>query len=114
MERQMNLLWKEFSNNKSIFKTYQNAKSEVLLIGINPQFIDFSNLPSEINAAMIRQEAVLANEQLIAAGYNIYNCFIDLGKTAEATVMDLLDMHNFDLHYDRRRVAYPAGAYSSV
>jgi hypothetical protein len=71
-------------------------KKEVLLIGINPQFIDFSNLPSEINAEMIRQEALLANEQLIAAGYNIYNCFIDLGETAEATIMDLLDAHKFD------------------
>jgi hypothetical protein len=71
-------------------------KREVLLIGINPQFIDFSKLPPDINAAMIRQEALLANEQLIAAGYNIHNCFIDLGETAEATVSDLLDTHKFD------------------
>lgn len=54
-------------------------KKQVLLIGINPQFIDFSSLPSGINVEMIRQEAVLANEQLIAAGYDIYNCFIDSG-----------------------------------
>lgn len=71
-------------------------KKEVLLIGINPQFIDFSKLPSDINADMIRQEAVIANEQLIAAGYNIHNCFIDLGETAEAIVSDLLNNHEFD------------------
>lgn len=69
---------------------------QVLLIEISPQLIDFSKLPSGINSEMIWQEAVLANEQLIAAGYDIYNCFIDLGETAEAIVLDLLDKHKFD------------------
>lgn len=71
-------------------------KKEILLIGINPNFIDFSRLSSDINAEKIKEEAILANEQLIASGYSIHNCFIDLGETAEATLLNLLNTHQFD------------------
>ncbi|MDG3581200.1 hypothetical protein [Galbibacter pacificus] len=69
---------------------------KVLLIGIDPKLIDFNNLPQDIDIELIRREAIQANQKLSELGYEIYNCFTDLGETAESTILEFLNNNRFD------------------
>ncbi|MDX2069465.1 MAG: hypothetical protein SFV55_13645 [Haliscomenobacter sp.] len=73
-----------------------NEVKKVLLVGIDPKLINFDNLPENIDSELIRAEAIQANKRLTELGYEIYNCFTDLGETAASTIVEILKINNFD------------------
>ncbi|WP_259065170.1 hypothetical protein HDF24_00825 [Mucilaginibacter sp. X4EP1] len=72
------------------------AHKNVLLIGIDPDLIDFSASPGR-NADQIKAAGNAAVQELTAAGYEAHNCLTDLGETAEATVSKALLQTDFDV-----------------
>ena len=73
------------------------AKKKVLLLGIDPKFIDV-NLATSTGWDANRVKAVAheENNKLTDLGYEPQICFIDLGETAEGVVSDRLSRENFD------------------
>jgi hypothetical protein len=72
----------------------------VLIIGLQPQLIDFSSPDyaafSGLDAAKV-QAALDADEaKLKSLGYDAQLCLIDFGETAEAVVSDRLGQKRFD------------------
>src|SRR5262249_25305289 len=67
----------------------------VLLIGIDPSLIDFSPTGGR-NAEQVRAAGTDAHERLRALGYEVDQCLVDLGATAEAAVLTELSEHTFD------------------
>jgi len=73
------------------------AKKKVLLLGIDPKFIDV-NLATSTgwDANRVKAVAQEENNKLTDLGYEPQICFIDLGETAESVVSDRLSWENFD------------------
>jgi hypothetical protein len=73
------------------------AKKKVLLLGIDPNFIDV-NLATSTgwDANRVKAVAQEENNKLTDLGYEPQICFIDLGETAESVVSDRLSRENFD------------------
>jgi hypothetical protein len=73
------------------------AKKKVLLLGIDPKFIDI-NLATSTgwDANRVMALAQEANNKLTELGYEVQNCLTDLGETAESVVSDRLSRENFD------------------
>lgn len=73
------------------------AKKKVLLLGIDPKFIDV-NLATSTgwDANRIKAVSQEENNKLTDLGYEPQICFIDLGETAESVVSDRLSRENFD------------------
>jgi hypothetical protein len=73
------------------------AKKKVLLLGIDPKFIDV-NLATSTgwDANRVKAVAQEENNKLTDLGYEPRICFIDLGETAESVVSDRLSRENFD------------------
>jgi len=71
------------------------APKRVLLIGIDPTLVDFSRSGGR-NAEQVRAAGNEANERLSALGYEVHNCLVDLGATAETVVVTMLLQHTFD------------------
>jgi hypothetical protein len=73
------------------------AKKKVLLLGIEPKFIDV-NLATSTgwDATRVMAVAQEENNKLTDLGYEPQICFIDLGETAESVVSDRLSRENFD------------------
>ena len=73
------------------------AKKKVLLIGIDPKFID-PNLSTATgwDANRIRAAAQDTNKRLMDLGYEVQGCLVDLGETAESVVSDILSREKFD------------------
>ena len=73
------------------------AKKKVLLLGIDPRFIDV-NLAASTgwDANRVKTVAQEENNKLTDLGYEPQICFIDLGETAESVVSDRLSRENFD------------------
>jgi hypothetical protein len=73
------------------------AKKKVLLLGIDPKFIDV-NLATSTgwDANRVKTVAQEENNKLTDLGYEPQICFIDLGETAESVVSDRLSRENFD------------------
>ena len=67
----------------------------VLLIGIDPALVDFSPTSGR-NAEQVRAAGQDAQERLSALGYEVHQCLVDLGATAEAVVLTVLSQHTFD------------------
>ena len=67
----------------------------VLLVGIDPALIDFSP-SSGRNAEQVRVAGNDAQQRLTALGYEVHQCLVDLGATAEAAVLTALSQHTFD------------------
>jgi hypothetical protein len=70
---------------------------KVLILGIDPKFIDV-NLATSTgwDANRVKAVAQEANNKLREQGYEVQNCFVDLGETAESVVSDTLSRENFD------------------
>jgi hypothetical protein len=77
--------------------TNNMAKKKVLIIGINPKFIDV-NLASTSgwDANRVKSAAQEANNKLSELGYEVQNCLVDLGETAENAVSEILLREKFD------------------
>jgi hypothetical protein len=73
------------------------AKKKVLLIGIDPKFID-PNLSTATgwDANRVRAAAQDTNKRLMDLGYEVQGCLVDLGETAESVVSDTLSREKFD------------------
>lgn len=73
------------------------AKKKVLLLGIDPKFIDV-NLATSTgwDANRVKAVAQEENNKLTHLGYEPQICFIDLGETAESVISDRLSRENFD------------------
>src|SRR5690349_6964157 len=72
------------------------AQKRVLLIGIDPALVDFSRSSAGRNSEQVRAAGNTAHERLNALGYEVQNCLVDLGATAEALVLQTLSQHTFD------------------
>jgi hypothetical protein len=74
------------------------AKSRVLIVGLEPSLIDFSD-PAYArgrNAAAVRAGLEVDEAQLKALGYDAELCLIDFGETAETVLRQRLGQTSFD------------------
>lgn len=71
------------------------AQKQVLLIGIDPAFVNFSRTSGR-TAEQVSAAGNSAQERLGALGYVVQNCLVDLGATAEAVVLQALAQQTFD------------------
>ena len=69
----------------------------VLFLGIDPKLIDV-NLANTTgwDANQVKAVAQEANNKLTELGYEVQNCLVDLGETAESVVSDRLSRENFE------------------
>jgi hypothetical protein len=65
------------------------AKKTVLAIGIEPAFVDFSAFPG-LSVELVRNYIEVQIEQIRTLGFDVENCLIDLGETAEAVATQAL------------------------
>jgi hypothetical protein len=73
------------------------AKKKVLFLGIDPKSIDV-NLATTTgwDANRVKAVAQEANNKLTELGYDVQNCLVDFGETAESVVLDTLSREKFD------------------
>jgi hypothetical protein len=73
------------------------AMKKVLILGIDPKLVDV-NLANTTgwDANKVKAVAQEANNKLTKLGYDVQNCLVDLGETAESVVSDRLSRENFD------------------
>ena len=65
------------------------AKKTVLAIGIEPAFVDLSAFPG-LSVELVRNYIEVQIEQIRTLGFDVENCLIDLGETAEAVATQAL------------------------
>jgi hypothetical protein len=65
------------------------AKKTVIAIGIEPAFVDLSAFPG-LSVELVRNYIEAQIEQIRTLGFDVENCLIDLGETAEAVAMQAL------------------------
>ena len=70
---------------------------KVLFLGIDPKLIDV-NLATTTgwDANRVKAVAQAANNKLTELGYEVQNCLVDLGETAESVVSNRLSRENFE------------------
>ena len=78
----------------------ETAQKRVLVIGLDPALIDFSDpnyaaFPG-MTAAKVLAGLTAAEEGLKALGYDAHHCLTDFGQTAEAVVTAQLERQQFD------------------
>ena len=72
------------------------TQKRVLLIGLDPTLVGFSR-SSGRTAEQVTAAGGAAHERLSALGYEVQNCLIDLGATAERVVLKALAENTFDV-----------------
>ena len=70
-------------------------KKRVLVIGLEPTLVDYSLIP-DLNAEKVLAALKADQTKLNALGYDTDFCFTDLGRTAEAVVLQKLSESTFD------------------
>ena len=70
-------------------------KKRVLVIGLEPTLVDFSNIP-DMNAEKVMAALKADQAKLNDLGYDTQLCLTDLGGTAEAVVLHKLSESTFD------------------
>ena len=70
----------------------------VLVIGLDPTLIDFSQpgYPPGMNATKVFAGLQACEDELTGLGYSVQMCFTDFGETAESVVQDQLGQKRFD------------------
>lgn len=70
---------------------------KVLFLGIDPKLIDV-NLATTTgwDANRVKEVAQEANNKLTELGFEVQNCLVDLGETAESVVSDTLTRESFE------------------
>jgi hypothetical protein len=73
------------------------AMKKVLFLGIDPKLIDV-NLATTTgwDANRVKEVAQEANNKLTELGFEVQNCLVDLGETAESVVSDTLTRESFE------------------
>ena len=69
---------------------------KVLLIGLEPKFVDYATLPVRLDEPTLRAGLESDVQRLRDLGYNADWLLIDRGETAEAVVSAALDENAFD------------------
>ena len=70
----------------------------VLVIGLDPSLIDFSEpgYPPGMNATKVLAGLKSSEDELTRLGYRVQMCMTDFGETAEAVVQRQLEQKRFD------------------
>jgi len=74
------------------------SEKRVLVIGLDPSVIDFSQpgYAPGMNATKVLAGLKSSEEELISLGYRVQMCLTDFGETAEAVVRSRLEQEAFD------------------
>jgi hypothetical protein len=73
------------------------AKARVLLVGLDPDIVDYSKSPVPgLTAAKVRAAVEGDKAKLEAMGYSVKSLYVDDGKTAEAALTDELSTGGYD------------------
>ena len=70
-------------------------KKQILVIGLEPDLVDFSAMP-DLNATKVRAGLEVDKARLATLGYEAELCLTDLGATAQAVVAQKLSERSFD------------------
>jgi hypothetical protein len=75
-------------------------KTSVLILGLDPTLIDFSNpaygaFPG-LNADKVLSALRADEDHLRSLGFEAQSCLVDFGETAEATFLECLEQKKFD------------------
>jgi hypothetical protein len=70
----------------------------VLLVGIDPELVDFTDptLPPGLNAAKVRAALQADVARMTTLGFRVTECYTDLGDTAAAVVAEALRTNTYD------------------
>lgn len=73
-------------------------KKRVLVIGLDPALIDFSQpgYPPGMSTTKVLAGLKSSEDELTGLGYSVQMCFTDFGETAEAVVRKQLEQKQFD------------------
>ena len=73
-------------------------KKSVLVVGLDPALIDFSQpgYPPGMNTAKVLAGIKSSEDELTRLGYSVQTCLTDFGETAEAVVESQLEQKRFD------------------
>ena len=70
---------------------------KVLFLGVDPKLIDVNFATTTgWDANRVKAVAQEANNKLTELGYEVQNCLVDLGETAESVVSDTLTRESFE------------------
>ena len=73
------------------------AKARVLLVGLEPDIVDYSKSPVPgLTAAKVRAAVEADSAKLESLGYSVKSLYVDNGKTAEAVLTKALASGGFD------------------
>ena len=73
------------------------TKAHVLLVGLEPEIIDYSKSPVPgLTAAKVRAAVEADTAKLESLGYGVKSLYVDDGKTAEATLTKALESGGYD------------------
>jgi len=73
------------------------AKARVLLLGLDPDIVDYSKSPVPgLTAAKVRAAVEGDTAKLEALGYSVTSLYVDDGKTAEAALTAELSKSGYD------------------
>jgi len=67
----------------------------VLALGLDPSYVDLSEFPG-FTAELVKSFIDSQLKRLGALGYDVVNCFVDAGATAEAVTARHLNSRRFD------------------
>src|SRR6516225_11903776 len=73
------------------------TKAHVLLVGLEPEIVDYSKSPVPgLTAAKVRAAVEADTAKLETLGYSVKSLYVDDGKTAEAVLTDALITSRYD------------------
>jgi hypothetical protein len=73
------------------------SKASVLLLGLDPDIVDYSKSPVPgLTAAKVRSAVEADQAKLEALGYTVKTLYVDGGNTAEAVLSDTLANGGYD------------------
>jgi hypothetical protein len=73
------------------------TKARVLLVGLEPDIVDYSKSPVPgLTAAKVRAAVEADSAKLELLGYSVKSLYVDDGKTAEVALADALSAGEYD------------------
>ena len=73
------------------------TNARVLLVGLEPEIVDYSKSPVPgLTAAKVRAAVEAESAKLETLGYSVKSLLVDDGKTAEAVLTDALTTSRYD------------------
>ena len=73
------------------------ARASVLLVGLDPDIVDYTKSPVPgLTAAKVRAAVEADSAKLQTLGYSVKSLYVDDGKTAEAVLADALAASRYD------------------